>query len=118
MEQDEQSSDSHSELTIVFEKSQQKNTIPATGAAGGPTPDGAAVVAHLFVEHGSVPNYVTHDVNREGRVKSQGKPVQRGEITREVQSTLVMSPENAHQLGEWLVRNSKQAMQNRSNSYE
>jgi hypothetical protein len=103
-----------SEITIVFEKSKDKVTVPATGAFGGPTPDGASVVANIFVEYASIPSYVTHEVGEGGRVSlDQGKPVRRGEITREVQATLVMNPENARQLGDWLVKNSEQALRKR-----
>lgn len=116
---DSKPSGERSELTIVFEKSEQKSTISATGAFGGPTPDGAAIVANLFVEHTSMPNYVTHDIDSSGHVNmSKGKPVKRGDITREVQATLVMSPENAKQLGKWLIKNSEKAQENRSNNYD
>jgi len=111
-------SDLPDDFTIVMEKSDGKQNIPATGAIGGASADGASVVANLFVEYGSVPNYVKHEVKEGGRVDLQsGKPVSRGNLTREVVATLVMNPENALQLGKWLVNNANKAMERRKQHF-
>lgn len=94
------------QITIVFEKGHAKPTLPVTGAFGGPTPDRTAIVAHLFVEHFSVPNYVTHEVAEDGSVDlTKGEPVARGTVTREVLSTIVLTPQAAQSLGQWLLAN-------------
>ena len=43
--------------------------------------------------------------------------VSRGELTREVQASLVLTPEHALQLGQWLQENARQAMQQREQTY-
>ncbi len=90
---------------IAFETGQSKGVIAATGAFGGLSPDQASVVAHLFVEHGSVPNIIQHDIE-EGtdRVMLEtGRPIQRAHLTRSIQATLVLSPRAAVELGKWLI---------------
>ena len=101
-------------VSIVFTSRHDRDSIPVTGAFGGPTPDGNAIVAHLFVEHGTVPSLVTHKVDDEGRVDlSGGDPIKRGDVTREVQATLLMTPEHALSLGSWLVQHAQNALNRR-----
>ena len=40
--------DDQNEITFVYEDADEVHTIAATGAHGGPTPDGASVVANLL----------------------------------------------------------------------
>lgn len=107
------------ELTIVYEKAEGKRTITATGAHGGPTPDGASVVVNLYVEKASTPHHVTHEISESGQVdlSKQSGEVKRGEITREIQASLVMDPEHALQVGRFLQQNAEQAMKQRDQSF-
>lgn len=101
-------------VSIVFTSRPDRASIPATGAFGGPTPDGNAIVAHLYVEHGTVPNVMTHRIDTQGRVDfSSGDPVKRGDVTREIQATLLMSPEHALSFGSWLVQHAQNALSRR-----
>jgi hypothetical protein len=108
-----------SELTFVYEEANDKRTITATGAQGGPTPDGAAVIANLYVERGSIPHHVSHRIDEHGQVNldEPSGAVSRGEITRDIQATLQMTPEHAAQLGQWLVDKAQQAMQQREQNF-
>ena len=112
--------DTPSEVTFVYEDSKDKRTITATGAQGGSSPDGASVVANLYVERGSIPHHVTHQINEKGEVdlSEPTDAVTRGEITREVQTTLVMTPEHALQIADWLRGNAEEAMRRRKQNYE
>ncbi|MFO8098097.1 MAG: hypothetical protein R6T83_00575 [Salinibacter sp.] len=107
------------EVTFVYESTGDAPTIAATGAHGGPTPDGASVVANLYVERASIPHHVSHQINEEGQVNlsERSEQVTRGELTRDVQASLVMTPEHAMQLGRWLQRNAKKAMQKRDETF-
>lgn len=111
--------DSSSEVTFVYEDAEQVQTISATGALGGPSPDGASVVANLYVERSSIPHHTTHQIDEQGQVdlSQTNEQVTRGEITREVQASLVMTPEHAMQLGQWLQRKAQQAMEQRKQNY-
>ena len=107
------------EITFVYEDADEVPTIAATGAHGGPTPDGASVVANLYVERASIPHHVSHQIDERGQVdlSETSQQVSRGELTREVQASLVVTPEHAMQLGQWLQENARQAMEQRKETY-
>jgi len=111
--------DAPDEITFVYEDADEVRTIAATGAHGGPTPDGASVVANLYVERASIPHHVSHQIDERGEVdlSETSNQVSRGEVTREVQASLVMTPEHALQLAQWLQENAQQAMRQREETY-
>jgi hypothetical protein len=111
--------ESPNEITFVYEDADEVRTIAATGAHGGPTPDGASVVANLYVERASIPHHVSHQIDERGVVdlSETSNQVSRGEVTREVQASLVMTPEHALQLAQWLQENAQQAMRQREETY-
>jgi hypothetical protein len=113
------SDESPNEITFVYEDADEVRTIAATGAHGGPTPDGASVVANLYVERASIPHHVSHQIDERGEVdlSETSNQVSRGEVTREVQASLVMTPEHALQLAQWLEENAQQAIQQREQTY-
>jgi hypothetical protein len=113
------SDESPNEITFVYEDADEVRTIAATGAHGGPTPDGASVVANLYVERASIPHHVSHQIDERGEVdlSETSNQVSRGEVTREVQASLVMTPEHALQLAQWLQENAEQALQQRKQTY-
>lgn len=113
------SDESPNEITFVYEDADEVRTIAATGAHGGPTPDGASVVANLYVERASIPHHVSHQIDERGEVdlSETSNQVSRGEVTREVQASLVMTPEHALQLAQWLQENAQQAIQQREQTY-
>ena len=101
-------------ISIVYEKVPGKPTITATGAIGGPSPDRQSIVAQLYVEHGSVPSVVSHEVQEDGSFDLQhGDAISRGDVTREIQATLVLSPEAAILLGDWLMKKGIAAIKGR-----
>lgn len=113
------SDDQPNDITFVYENADSAPTISATGAHGGPAPDGASVVANLYVERASIPHHVSHQIDETGQVNlsETSEQVTRGEVTREVQASLVMTPEHAMQMGRWLQRNAKKAMKQRNQSF-
>ena len=101
-------------VSIVFTNRNDRDSIPVTGAFGGPTPDGLAIVAHLYIEHGTVPSMVTHPIEDDGTVDFKTiHPVTRGDVTREVQATIVLAPEHARSLGVWLAGHANAALKKR-----
>jgi hypothetical protein len=111
--------DAPEEITFVYENADEAPTYAATGAHGGPSPDGASVVANLYVERGSIPHHISHQIDERGEVNLSevSGQVTRGEVTRDVQASLVMTPEHAMQLGQWLQQSAQQAMQKRQDTF-
>lgn len=102
-------------FTYVFEKGAQgKPTFAVTGGYGGPDMYNRSVVAHLFVEYPSVPSLTTAPVGEQGQIlPNTESPVKRGDATREMQASLVMSPETAIALGRFLLQAGKTAVEKR-----
>jgi hypothetical protein len=98
-------------ISFVFDKSNKALTIPVTGGWGGPSPDGTSVVAHLYVESHAVPSYLTSEIKEDQSVDpNTGERITRGDVSREIQSTLVMSPETAISIGKWLMEKGELAL--------
>lgn len=96
-------SDKRESLSIVYEEPPNKPTYAVTGAYGGTSPDGTAVVVHLYTEFGTIPSIEEHDVQADGSVDTRkGHRIKRADITRQVQATIVMSPESAMSLSIFL----------------
>lgn len=94
----------HQSVSIHFEERPDKRTHPVSGAWGGPTPDGATVVAHVYAEWGMVPSIQQLSVDSDGRlVPDEERLIKRGDASREIQATLVMTPESAVAFGKWLI---------------
>lgn len=91
-------------FSVVTQESDERRTIPVSGAWGGPSPDGTQIVAHLYVEYPPVPSILTGDVEEGGRVNiEQARKVQRADVVREVMQTIVLTPHAARSLGQWLI---------------
>jgi hypothetical protein len=106
------------EVTFVYEQADGSRSLPVTGAQGGTSPDGASVVANLYVERASIPHHVSHQIESDGQINLEpSESVTRGEITREVQASLVMTPEHAIQIGQWLLNEGQKAMQARQQNF-
>ncbi|MEX0780086.1 MAG: hypothetical protein WD491_09725 [Balneolales bacterium] len=97
-------------VSIVFEKNKNAITVPVTGAFGNTSPDGSSVISHFFIEHPTTPNSIEIEVI-EGEPINQnlGNQIKRGDFSREIQATFVMSPEQAISIGTWLKRKGEEA---------
>ena len=102
--------DTRDVATIHYEERPGKPTLAATGAFGGPTPDHLNVVAHLYVEHSMIPSISEVIVNEDGRGVNQGRNITRGEVRREIQAALVLTPQAAVGLGQWLIQHGNQCL--------
>lgn len=97
-------------ISFVYEEAPEKPTLAATGAYGGPSLDGLSVIAHLYIEYGSIPSVITHEVGEGGKVDlNVGTPVKRGDFTREVQGTVVLSVDAAELIGKFVIEKAKGA---------
>ncbi len=101
------------EVSITFERSQSAVSVPVNGVWGGISND-LSVWAAFYHERGALPNYITLEVDKHGRGDpNKGDRVARGDVTREVQVTMQMSPESAISIGNWLIQKGKDAVKER-----
>ena len=103
--------------SIFYEDRPGKPTLAVTGAFGGPTPDSLNVVAHLYVEHAMVPSIAEFERTEDG-VYKQAREITRGTGKREIQATLVLTPQAAVSIGQWLNTHGIQAHKNLEGSNE
>lgn len=109
-------SDKKKKFSFLFEGKKDAPTIPVTGAWGGPSIDGNSLVAHYFIEYNSLPHSLEVEPQPDGSVNpNSGKPISRGDITREIQATFVMSPEQALSIGSWMIQNANKMLEHKSN---
>ena len=102
-------------ISVIFEKSKNKQTIPVTGVWGGPSPDGYSIVTHFYVEHNTTPNAIESTFEEDKPYNPNlGDQIKRGDITREIQTSLVMSPEQAISIGKWLAQKGQLIIDERS----
>ena len=99
-------------ISIVYEESEDRPTIPVSGAFGGIAVDSSLVVAHVFTEYGTLPAMHELESDEAGKVDlSKGNIIKRGDLTRKVLATLVFAPGAAVALGQWLVERGTTALQ-------
>lgn len=105
-------SEKEASLSIVYEEQDPRPTIPVGGAIGGRSPDGSLVIAHLYMDSATLPALEEHVVQQGGLVDlSKGSRIKRGDITRRILATLVLSPTTAMQFGQWLMEKAKESGQ-------
>jgi hypothetical protein len=97
-------------LSIVYEEQDPLPTIAVGGAYGGPNLDGSLVFAHVYTEFNTIPSMEEKEIE-EGKVNMgrTGSVIRRGDITRKVLATLVLSADGAISVGEWLAAKGKAA---------
>lgn len=99
-------------ISIVYEEPEDRPTIPVSGAFGGIALDSSLVFAHLYAEFGTLPAMHELEADEEGRVDTtKGNLIRRGDLTRKVLATLVLTPTASVALGQWLVEKGKMAFQ-------
>ena len=95
-------------VEVYYEQGENRPILAVNGAFGGLTPDQANVTAHLYVEYVAVPSILSTEVKEGGVVNlSKADTIKRGDITRELVATLLMSPESAVSLGKFLSDSGK-----------
>ena len=88
-------------VTFAYEPAPDRRTV----AVNGPE-----VIVHLYVEHESLPVVATRQVDAEGNlVSGTEKATTKANVTREIQTTLVLSPEVAIGLGQFLQSQGERA---------
>lgn len=94
-------------LDIEYQKATDYKLFPATGAWGGPTPQGE-ILCNFFVEHTAIPKSVTLTINK--GVVQPGEASEPSRIVRELQTAVIMRPDIAKSIGEWLIRKAEEVL--------
>lgn len=91
---------------IHFTKASSYKIIPATGAWGGPTPQGE-LLCNFFVEYRDAPDNIEMEIEG-GRAKEPERI--EADFIRELQMGVIIRPDIAKSIGEWLVRKADEIM--------
>lgn len=95
-------------VSITYKSSPDRRTVVINGAVGGIL-SGPEVVVDLYVERGSLPD-VTQEFDAQGKpIPGTELPIDRYSKIREIQTTVVLNPEMAIGLGQYLIRLGEQA---------
>ena len=100
------------DVKIKFREAPYYRKLPASGAFGGPTPQGD-IVCNFYLEQQILPSSVTMKVVQ-GRLTHEEFQYEKGEYyERELQVGLVLNPQTAKSIGEWLVKRADEVISRR-----
>ena len=92
------------EIKIEYSKSDGFFYLPATGAYGGPNPQGE-IICNFFVEYRKIPEEAKVVVDaKTGKIKKEVAKKETDTIFRELQVGICMRPDIARSVGEFLIR--------------
>ena len=90
-------------LTIQNVKAPYFRIFPAEGALGGITPTRMFQI-NFYTEAPNIPSTVTHELTPEGKLGAQlSAETKGGEVTRELQSGILMTIDQAESLAKWIL---------------
>ncbi len=102
---------SEQQVTIVHRIDDDYRVLAVNGAWGGPTPRGDIRV-ELFREAAQIPEKYVHRLEG-GQLGEQLEPHPTPAFERVVLVGLMLTPEQAENLGVWLQKHARQAIENR-----
>ena len=88
------------EIKIFFVNSPDYKLIPATGAWGGPNPNGEIII-DFFIERVEPPESITLEIDESGNAEEKDRSSQRA--IRERQIGIVLRPDIALSIGNLLI---------------
>jgi hypothetical protein len=91
---------------IEYTKTKTYTTTPVTGVIGGVSPTGL-VQCELYAEKANVTNDHEIEISASGVPLSQKMQVKA--FTRELQTSILITPEVARNIGQWLIKTSEEA---------
>lgn len=102
-------------LRFEFRKDEHYRVVPVNGAWGGPTLRGDVRV-DLFLEETRTPSVLTQKITGEGKLGESIEPtdVASTGLIRTLMVGLVLSPSQARDIGQWLIRKADEIMSLRS----
>lgn len=96
---------SKEKLNIAFKKGPEYKIFPATGAYGGPTPQGE-ILCNFYVEYRESPESITLEIDARGKTQEVERKHAPQNFVRELQVGILLRPDIARSIGNWLIQNS------------
>lgn len=87
------------------------NATIATGALGGPMPDGHHIVAHFYLERASLPYSQTFLLGEDGKLGDEVAAIPEDchkTVIRFINSGVILTRDMAETIGNWLLEQAKQ----------
>jgi len=92
-------------IPIKYTKSKDCRYVPATGAWGGVSPHGE-IICNFYVEYQDAPE-TSELVSPDGKLMQERRDKnEKKRHHREIQVAVVMRPDIARSIGEWLIKES------------
>lgn len=91
-------------ISISYHRSPDAPTIPVMGAEAAIAADGRHIAVHLWTSYTAPPTNIECDVDEHGQVDiDSGRRTTPNVIHRDILATLILSPEEAVDIGELLA---------------
>ncbi|PKN30747.1 MAG: hypothetical protein CVU64_02020 [Deltaproteobacteria bacterium HGW-Deltaproteobacteria-21] len=97
------------EINVKYTKSPDYKIMAATGAFGGPTPQGE-ILCNFFIEFQEPPEHQVLTIGEGGEVKREMTKVGKAYFTRELQVGVLLRPDLARVIGKWLIESAEKVM--------
>ena len=97
------------DIKVIYTEAKDFRTVAATGAWCGVSPTGD-IVAHFFVEHPVIPEEININITPDGKKTENVVKESSINFIREQQVGVLMRPDIAKVIGEWLITNADLAI--------
>jgi len=94
-------------IKIQYEEAKDYRMIPVTGIWGGIAPNGE-IFADFFVERQKTPTLTILEIDESGKILKDAQTGQK--YIREKQIGIILRPDIALSIGNWIVKKAKEAM--------
>jgi hypothetical protein len=95
-------------MNIEYQKPPDYKIIPATGAYGGSTPQGE-ILCSFFVEYQPPPDSLKLEINPADGTSKEIYKSEKKSLIRELKVGILMRPDIAKAIGEWLIEKANNA---------
>jgi hypothetical protein len=102
-------SDKQKKIVVRFETAKNFQAVAATGAYGGPTPQGE-IICNFFIERQEYPKSLDVIIDTQTGKFEEVSEEEKNRYVREIQVAVVMRPDIALAIGEWIVNAAKQVI--------
>ena len=96
-------------INIKFTKTPDYKIIAATGAFGGPTPQGE-ILCNFFIEYKEPPEFLEIEIGERGGIVKETEKIANDYYNRELQIGVLLRPDIAKSVGDWLISHADKVM--------
>jgi hypothetical protein len=98
-------------VSVEYKKTSDYKIVPATGAYGGPTPQGE-ILCNFYIEYQLPPDSIELEINPIKGTSKEIDKVAKGSYARELNTGVLMRPDIAKTIGEWLIQQANAVLEN------